>query len=160
MKNILFKILFILILSLTTNNLFSQINVGTNFNIVAPLPIDTRIVVENYSDLLNITWTYYGLLVYVKSEETYYYYAGGWEKLFSYYVSYKIFDIDILNANSSFTQNTDKKIAFIQIFDYSNNNIILNYNINNTIPYTFTIYNESNTTLSNLKAKVYYENEN
>lgn len=159
MKNILFKILFISILSLTTNNLFSQINVGTNFNIVANLPIDKRIVVNNYSDLLNITWLYNGLLVYVNSEQTYYYYDGSvWKKLVSSYVGYETFDIVLLNANSVFNQNTNNKIAFIQIFDDSNNNIILNYNINNTIPYSFTIYNESNTNLSNLKAKVYYEN--
>ena len=56
------------------------INTATNFNIGANLPIDDRLVVNTYSDLVNLL-AYEGLISYVLYEKTEYIYQDGvWKK--------------------------------------------------------------------------------
>lgn len=47
------------------------------FDVLAAAPIDYRTVVENYTDLISIAKKYDGLVVYVKSEKTFFKYIDG-----------------------------------------------------------------------------------
>ena len=71
------KIAFALFLSILSFIGYSQINVYTNFNINAPLPIDTRMVVADTTARNNIVWKYEGLSVYVISDQTNYQLRSG-----------------------------------------------------------------------------------
>ena len=71
------KIAIVLILSNLSLGGYSQINIGTNFNVVGSVPIDARLVVSDITVRNNILWRYEGLSVFVISDQTNYQLRGG-----------------------------------------------------------------------------------
>ena len=59
------------------NPSFAQIEVGTNFDIKATVPIDARTVVADTATRNALTWKYEGMIVYVLSDSTNYQLVGG-----------------------------------------------------------------------------------
>ena len=66
------KYILLLFAFITSTLTYSQINVGTNFNIVSANPIDTRFVVNDTNAGTALLWKYNGLLVYSINDETVY----------------------------------------------------------------------------------------
>ena len=56
---------------------FSQIEIGTNFELIAPLPIDTRIALSDTIVRNSIYWRYEGLKVFTLSDTTNWQLQGG-----------------------------------------------------------------------------------
>ena len=73
------KKILILLLLLISTQLFSQINVGTNFQITGQLPIDNRTVFSDsiQRNLLPINYRYDGLTTYTVSDHKYWKLTGG-----------------------------------------------------------------------------------
>ncbi len=59
-----------------------DISVSANFQLNINKPLDTRTVVDNVTDLSNISFKYQGMLVYIKNDDKYYSYNGTiWNEL-------------------------------------------------------------------------------
>jgi hypothetical protein len=73
------RYLFAVLLFLTAHGSFAQITIGTNFQVRAGLPIDSRMVVASLAarDAINTLYRYEGLSVYVVSNQTNYQLIGG-----------------------------------------------------------------------------------
>lgn len=71
------KIAFALFLSIFSFIGYSQVNVTTNFNIIANKPVDTRLTVVDLTTRDNLAWRYEGMLVYVLNNQTNYQLRGG-----------------------------------------------------------------------------------
>lgn len=71
------KLAFFMFLSTISFMGFSQINVGTNFNIVGSVPIDARVIVASIVVRDAIVWRYEGMQVFVISDQTNYQLRGG-----------------------------------------------------------------------------------
>ncbi len=69
-------ILFILLAAISID-VASQIEIGTNFDLIAPLPIDMRMTVNDIAQRDTILWRYEGLSVYVESDSMNYQLQNG-----------------------------------------------------------------------------------
>ena len=108
--------LIVLLLIVTCYSSFAQITIGTNFEVRAGLPIDSRMVVANITarDAINPLLRFEGLSVYVVGTQTNYQLIGGitnpnWQAVGSG-ASYSAGTGLVLTGNSFFHGNHEGEV--------------------------------------------------
>ena len=106
MKKILIILVFLLPLILA-----AQIEVGTNFGIIAELPIDNRLIMNTIGARDSIVWRYEGLTVYVISDSTNYQLQGGTDNSNWMYLDNTFYSPWAQNGNHVYLSTTTDSVG-------------------------------------------------